>query len=153
MREQRSAPAVAAKPVRPAQKTVAACTSCGRVESVQAIEVKGPGIARGCVVRSVDSKRLQQSVGSERLASGAAGGEAPPADDGRGSASSSGDYDDGYASSLAVPAPVVGDNEPSDAIDVDGDGDDGEDGNGNGDGGGGDGGPARAKKRRGRKRR
>ncbi len=123
------------------------------VEVVLAIEVEAPGVVRGAVVREVDSALLHQPVGSERLASGAAGGELPPSED-HGSASSSSEHgDDSFASTMAVPAPVVGDGEPSDAIDVDGEPDERDDGNedGNGDSAA-DSGSGRAKKRRGRKR-
>lgn len=116
------------------------------VEVVEAIEVEAPGVVRGCVVREVDAKRLQQPVGSERLANGAAGGEAPPAREPSGITPAAEAYDDGYASAMAVPAPVV-DGETSDAIDLrDGeDAEESEESSGESD-------APRAKKRRGRKR-
>jgi len=126
------------------------------VEVIEAIEVEAPGAPRGCIVREVDTARLQRpAVGSERLASGAGGHEAPREAD---PAGEQGSYDEGYAAAMAVPAPVVGDAESSDAIDVDGrgDADDSDDtgdeatpSSGDAEGGG----PAPAKKRRGRKRR
>jgi hypothetical protein len=118
------------------------------VEVVEAIEVEAPGVDRGCVVREVDAARLRLAVGSESLANGAAGGEAPPASEPSPSASDSGSFDEGYGAAMAVPAPVVGDGDASEPIDVDGGGDDEGEESGEVDPSAG-----RTKKRRGRKRR
>lgn len=128
----------------PPVRTVLGLGDGTAVEVVEAIEVEAPGVARGCVVREVDAKRLQQPVGSEKLANGAAGGEAPPVREPSGIVPAADTYDDGYAASMAVPAPVV-DGETSDAIDVDGDGEESDESSGETD-------TPRAKKRRGRKR-
>lgn len=119
------------------------------VEVVEAIEVEGAPGGRGCLVREVDVALLQRPpVGSERLANGA-GGNGESISGESSAVIEAGSFDEGYAAPMAVPAPVVGDSESSDTIDVselqgEGDGDDSEASSD---------GSSSAKKRRGRKRR
>lgn len=110
---------------------------------------------RGCEVRVLASEPARE-VGSEQLPT-PAGRPAPapapePEPEAQGDASAeprASNEEPGYGSQMAVPAPVVGDDE-SESIDVaGGDEDDAEGGNGGSEAGNG----ARGKKRRGRKRR
>lgn len=116
-------------------------------EVVESIEVEGPDQPRGCIVRVVDDALLQRPpVGSERLANGAAGTVESSGGEGSG-VIQAGSFDEGYAAPMAVPAPVVGDSESSDTIDVGDLQGEGEDSEASTDG------SSSAKKRRGRKRR